>query len=241
MYAAAVLQETVLKTWDWIADHLRRGKRIDEKAVQLFMHARILAAGCETDGLPICAAGINTASPHYTSDANHSAQLKRGDLILLDLWCKQQASDAVYADITKMAVLNDHVDKQYIEVFKIVRAAQKKTIELIQVRLAQGREVLGWEADAAARAVISDAGFGDFFIHRTGHNIHTTPHGPGAHLDGFETQDDRPLIPRTCFSIEPGIYCPGKFGIRLECNGFITDHNKLLITGGEQEEIQLLT
>jgi len=158
--------------------------------------------------------------------------IKPGDLILIDLWCKKKQEGAVYADITRVAVAGKKPTAKQEEVFQIVRRAQKKATDFVEQRVAQGKVVKGYEVDRVCRQEIEKAGYGQYFIHRTGHNIHTETHGPGANLDSFETLDERPLIPKTCFSVEPGIYLPGEFGIRLEYDIYIHETGKIQVTGG---------
>ena len=90
--------------------------------------------------------------------------------------------------------------------------------------------VTGADADRACRKVIEQNGFGAQFIHRTGHSLGRTVHGPGANLDSLESIDTRPLIPDTGFTIEPGIYLPGKFGIRSEINVALSPDGGIEIT-----------
>jgi len=156
------------------------------------------------------------------------------------LWCKKKSKDAIFADITRVAIVDIEATEKQIKVHQIVRKAQKDATDYIQSQLSQGRMVKGCDVDRVARTVIEDAGYGIFFIHRTGHNIHTKLHGPGAHLDSLETLDERFLIPRTCFSIEPGIYLPNEFGIRQEYDVYISSDNKVSIFGGFQDFITSL-
>lgn len=238
--AAKVLDEAAEEAWSWIADHLRTDQTITEYDVQQRILQSITQRGCSMDGAPICAVGPHSADPHYAPQKIGSSILKKGDFILIDLWCKQDVPRAVYADITRVAVAAAQPTSEQEAIFQIVRKAQLVATQFVQEGLRHGAVVRGCDADKACRKVIEEAGYGDFFIHRTGHNIHTETHGPGAHLDSLETFDDRPLISRTCFSIEPGIYLPKAFGVRLEYDVFIHEDRSIQITGGIQECIKTL-
>lgn len=235
--AAEHLSQIADKTWQLIKHHLNTNTPLSEYDVQKFILSEITQRGCVMDGLPICAVNENAADPHYAPPPKNSTQIKRGDLILIDLWCKKKEKGAVYADITRMAVADTKPNDKQKEVFQIVRRAQKKATDFILEAVQEGRIVKGCQADRICRQEIEKAGYGKFFIHRTGHNIHTEAHGPGANLDSFETLDERPLIAKTCFSIEPGIYLPGEFGIRLEYDVYIHETGKIEVTGGSQEEL----
>jgi Xaa-Pro aminopeptidase len=238
LYAANVLEEAVQHTWDWISDELKRGRTITEYAMGEQILEVFAKHDCVADGFPICAIGPHSADPHYTPSKESSSILKRGDWVLIDISCKKKADRAVFADITRVAVADERPTKEQQAVFDIVRSAQRTATEFIRERISQGQSVRGYEADQVCRQVIEEAGYGSYFIHRTGHNLHTEVHGPGAHLDSLETFDDRLLIPRTCFTIEPGIYLSGSFGVRLEYDVFIHDNQTLQITGGLQEQIK---
>jgi Xaa-Pro dipeptidase len=139
-----------------------------------------------------------------------------------------------------VAVADSHATDRQLEIFSIVRAAQKAATDFVIERYAKGESLKGCEVDQVCRKVIEDEGYGRYFTHRTGHNIYTKDHGPGAHIDSLETQDLRELIPHTCFSIEPGIYLPGEFGIRLEYDVYLGDGGKAQVTGGIEEKLRTL-
>jgi Xaa-Pro aminopeptidase len=238
--AACVLEETVTKTWKWIRLQLEERRHITEYDVQQYMLGEIHAQGHIMDGEPICGVNQNSASPHYAPSKTNAAVIKPGDFILIDLWCKKNAPRAVFADITRVAVAAPRATARQEQIFSLVRTAQKRATDWIRSRFANRETVRGCEVDEVCRKVIAEAGFGAYFTHRTGHNIYTELHGPGAHLDSLETWDERPLIPGTCFSVEPGIYLPGEFGVRLEHDVYLPDATSIQITGGTQESIVLL-
>ncbi len=238
--AADVLSLIASEVWNLISKTLLENQTLTEFDVQQFMLGQFAKYDCIADDLPICAINANSANPHYVPSAKDSAVIRRSDFILIDLWCKKKVWNGVYADITRVAVAASKPTSEQRQVFEIVRLAQKTATDFIIERFSQDQAVRGWEVDQVCRDVIASAGCGDYFIHRTGHNIDSKDHGNGAHIDNYETHDDRLLLPSTCFSIEPGIYLPGHFGIRLEYDIFIHPSGKIQVTGGEQNEIMCL-
>lgn len=234
--AAKVLDDTAQKTWQMIHDVIKANHKLTEYDVQQFMIEYMHMNHCVLEGHPICAINENSADPHYTPTAKKSKSIVPGDFILIDLWCKKKERHAVFADITRVACLGKPTEKQQM-VFQIVRKAQQQATEFVQKRILEDKPLMGWEIDQAARQVIVDADFGQYFIHRTGHNIDIKDHGNGTHIDSLETLDLRPIIPNTCFSIEPGIYITGEFGVRLEYDIFIKADKSILVTGGIQDTI----
>ena len=154
--------------------------------------------------------------------------------MLIDLWAKLDRPDSVYADITWNSFVGNQVPADVTEVFNLVRDARDAATEFVKAAFREGRTIYGWQVDDACREVIQKGGYGDYFIHRTGHNIHTEVHGNGANIDNLETQDSRLLIPRTCFSIEPGIYLEGRFGVRSEIDVYVSE-NEARVTGGDPQ------
>lgn len=239
--ACAFLDQTAAKTWQMIADHLKRGQSITEYQVQEFIQQEMTAGGYFSEAAPICAINAHAADPHFEPKKEERTPIKQGDLILIDLWCKKKEAHAIYGDITRVAVADQrHHNPKHVEIFNLVRAAQKAATDEIAHRWSNAEQIKGYEVDRTCRKVIEDAGFGEFFIHRTGHNIYTQDHGPGAHIDSLETLDFRPLIPRCCFSIEPGIYLPKEFGIRLEHDVYLSLDHTILVTGGVQDSLPIL-
>ena len=238
--ATQFLDKVVGDAWDKIADALCKEISINEHQVRMFIADQMTAHGFMTEGLPICAVNAHSADPHFEPQKQGSSEIKRGDFVLIDLWCKKKHPRAVYGDITRVAVADTSSTERQREIFSIVRAAQKSATDLVIDRYARGMSLKGFEVDAACRKVIEDKGYGKYFTHRTGHNIYTKDHGPGAHIDSLETQDLRELIPHTCFSIEPGIYIPGEFGIRLEYDVYLGDGGKAIVTGGIEDTLLTL-
>lgn len=238
--ATDFLDKLAQKTWEKIADTLKKGGTISEYEVRQFIAVAFEANGYMTEGLPICAVNAHSADPHFEPKKSGSSLIQKGDFILIDLWCKKKSPRAIYGDITRVAVVADAPTARQQEIYTIVRAAQKKATDFVIERYAKGESIKGCEVDLVCRKVVEEAGYGPFFTHRTGHNIYTSDHGPGAHIDSLETQDLRELIPRTCFSIEPGIYLPGEFGIRQEYDIYLGEGGKARVTGGIQDKIVTL-
>jgi len=239
--AADVLCKIVDQVWSLIAQHLREGQKITEYDVQQFMLDQFAKNRCISNDAPICAVNAHSANPHYAPTAESSSEIKKSDFVLIDLWCKREGEETVYADITRVAVAAKQPTEKQKLIFDIVRRAQETATQLVRDRFSQGVPVYGWEVDQACRDVIEKAGYGKYFIHRTGHNIDINDHGNGAHIDNYETHDDRELMPMTCFSIEPGIYLPGEFGVRLEYDVVIHRDKSIQVTGGTQNEIVTLS
>jgi Xaa-Pro aminopeptidase len=214
-----------------------RGRKssLSEHDLQQGILRRFRAAGLVTAEPPIVAVNAHAGDPHYEPRKNGSSPIRAGDLLLLDVWGKMERPDSVYYDVTWVGYLGREVPARYAGIFAIVTAARDRAIAFVQESLAAGRTVQGWQVDRAAREVIRRAGYGRYFVHRTGHSIGQDVHGAGANMDGFETHDERRLLPRTCFSIEPGIYLP-TFGVRSEVNVYI-DGRRARVTGPVQSEI----
>lgn len=223
--------------WDLIASEIRRSGRTSETAVREAILDHFRANGLITDHPPIVGVGPNAGDPHYETGTGSRTEIRRGDLVLVDLWAKVDHPDGVYSDLTRVAVLGDAVPPKVAEVFSVVAHARDAAIDRVRAAFAAGQPLFGWQVDRAARDVIESSGYGDAFVHRTGHSIGRETHGSGTHMDDLETHDDRRILPRTLFSVEPGIYLP-EFGIRSEVNVLIDDAAAVHVTGGEpQREI----
>ena len=233
--AGVVVHQAVRTAFAAIRDAVRAGKEISEYDVQQEMVRVFEANGIIADEPPCVAVNANSANPHYSPSREASLPIHAGDFVLLDVWGKQNKPGAVYFDITWTGYVGERVPEQYTKIFDVVRAARDAAISLVQVSLQAGRTLHGYEVDDAAREVIKGSGYGAFFVHRTGHSIGEDVHGNGANMDNFETHDERRIIPRTCFSIEPGIYLH-EFGVRSEVNVF-TGAREACVTGEIQTEI----
>ncbi len=184
---------------------------------------------------PDVSVNANTSDQHYEPTAERAAAIREGDFLLIDIWGRLDTPTSVFYDVTWTGVVGREPSKKEQLVFDTVRRARDAAIAAVESAFAQNRPIYGFEADDAARSVIRDAGFGEFFVHRTGHNIAHEIHGSGAHLDNLETHDVRRILPHTCFSVEPGIYLP-EFGVRSEIN-MLTAPGKAWVTGRIQQEL----
>jgi Xaa-Pro dipeptidase len=184
---------------------------------------------------PNVSANANSSDSHYEPTAERSAPIREDDFILIDIWGRIDKSASIFYDITWTGVVGREPSDREQQVFETVRDARDAAIKVVGEAFEAGRPIMGYEGDDAARAVIRAAGFGEFFTHRTGHNIAQEIHGPGAHLDNLETHDERRILPHTCFSVEPGIYLP-EFGVRSEID-MLTAPGKAWVTGRVQREL----
>jgi Xaa-Pro aminopeptidase len=238
--AAKTLDAIASETWGFIAQQLQKCNQISEYNVQQFIKDRYHHYDCYSDADPICAVNVNSCNPHYSPSSSLSEKICLGDFIQIDLWCKKNLAGSVYADISRVAVASNVAQKKHQDIFLIVQQAQKEATEYVQKNWLTGGQLRGCDVDMVARNVIKSAGFENFFPHRTGHNIFTDDHGPGTHLDSIESIDERPLIAGTLFSIEPGIYLPGEFGVRLEYDVYLSRDKKIIVSGGIQDHIECL-
>jgi len=224
-----------------LGNDLRSGVALDEYSVVQRFTTLILHAGLVLADPPHVAVNANASNPHFEPTSENHSPIQRGDLILFDFWARLPEEEAIIADYTWMAFAGtqDEIPAHQREVFEIVRRARDTGIAFLRDQLAAGQSVEGRQVDDVTRAVIIDAGYTDYFIHRTGHNIGTVIHGNGANLDNFETQDSRILLPATCCSMEPGIYLP-EFGIRSEVNLLVHEHDVEVTGTPVQEEIVAL-
>lgn len=205
-----------------------------------FDHVQWLSEAMRREGLvwengPNVSVNANSSDSHYEPTAEHCAPIREGDFVLIDIWGRLDQQDSVFYDITWTGVVGREPTEREQHIFYTVRNARDAAIHAVETAFAAGRPICGYEADDAARGVIRAAGFGEYFTHRTGHNIARELHGPGAHLDNLETHDERLLLPGTCFSVEPGIYLP-EFGVRSEVD-MMTAPRKAWVTGRIQQEL----
>ena len=193
---------------------------------------------------PNVSVGPNSADSHYAPTAEHHLPIRNGDFLLIDIWGKTEALanglPSIHYDITWTGVIGREPTDLEQRIFTAVRDARDAAVVTVEQAFAANRVIRGFEADDAARTVINNAGFGEYFTHRTGHNIAAELHGSGAHLDNLETHDERQILPNTCFSVEPGVYLPPsfqpQFGIRSEVN-MLTAPGKAWVTGARQQEL----
>lgn len=216
----------------------RAGQLLDEFEVQQAMVRWFADEGLISDSAPVVAAEENAGNPHYQPTAQSHRAIGRDELVLLDLWGKLSQPGAVFADITWMGFTGATVPQKYAAAFAAARDGRDAAIDLVKTAARNGRELRGYEVDRATRQVIERAGFGAQFIHRTGHSLGQDVHGNGAHMDDYETHDERRLLPGTGFTIEPGIYMR-EFGVRTEIN-MVVGERDAEVTGPAQTAIVTL-
>ncbi|HJQ64860.1 MAG TPA: M24 family metallopeptidase [Gemmatimonadales bacterium] len=235
--AAEAIAAIARQSLAWAGAELASGHEVRETAVQRTVMEAFDRAGLVTDHPPIAAFAANAANPHYEPQPGADRRLAAGDVMLLDLWAGT-ARGTVFADQTWMAFAGRSVDAEVGRVWETVRDARDAAVTRLRERWRQG--VTGADLDDATRGVIAAAGYGEFFVHRTGHSIDRELHGSGPHLDNFETADTRLLQPGIGFSVEPGIYLPGRFGVRSEINVYLAESGPEVTPGEPQRALQLV-
>lgn len=222
--------------WKMIAEGARSGKPATEVGVQAAIMDHFKRHGLTTYHPPIVGVGPHSGDPHYEPVPMHDSPIREGDFVLVDLWAKMDRPRGVYSDITRVGFVGKTVPAEYTKIFNIVAAARDAGVDCVRKAFADKRPLHGWEVDDATRQVIQKAGYGDYFVHRTGHSIGQETHGNGANMDNLETHDERLIMKRTCFSVEPGIYLP-EFGVRCEVDVFIDGDGEVHVTGGPQSNV----
>ncbi len=224
-----------------IAQAIREGRALSEYELQQFIMQRFDEEGltCEGHG-PIVGINDHPADPHFEPKPEGGYIFKPGDTVLIDLWAKKKEPGSIYYDVTWCGYIGENPPDKYLEIFNTVRNARKAAVQFVRDRFDKGEPCYGWEVDDACRQVVVDAGYGDYFLHRTGHSIGADVHGNGVNIDNLETKDERRLVPGICFSVEPGIYLEGDMAVRSEINVFITLAGEVVVCGDEQEELILV-
>lgn len=229
------VDEILRHAFRFIAELLRGGEPVSEYDVKRYILSSFSRAGLFTDHGPIVAVNANSSDPHYEPTEERHARIRKGDVVLIDLWAKINKPDAVYYDITWTGYCGSDPKPEVARVFEVVREARDAAIRRVQQAVEAGEDLCGYQVDDVTRAYIAAQGYAAYFTHRTGHSIGVDVHGAGANMDNFETHDERRIIPWTCFSIEPGVYLP-QFGIRSEVNVFVGER-KAIVTGEIQREL----
>lgn len=207
-----------------IGQALRAGEPVSETSIQRLLLERFDQAGLEADHAPIVAVNGHAGDPHYEPSEATPTPIRAGDLVLIDLWARGKGPRDVYADITWCGYCGEAPPPRLAEIFRVTTEARDVGLETLRRAHAEGRTLEGWQVDRAVRDHIGRHGFGDRFVHRTGHSIGTNVHGDGANLDDLETHDTRRLVPGLAFSIEPGIYLPEEgLGVRSEIDVFLAE------------------
>lgn len=219
------------KAWGFIADEVRNNGGTNEVAVRELIMAHFAEHGMTTYHPPIVGVGPHSGDPHYETGTGDNTEIHEGDFVLIDLWAKMDRPNGVYSDLTRVGFIGSEVPEKYTNIFNIVAAARDAAIDTVRNAFTNEELLQGWQVDRACRDVIEESGYGEYFVHRTGHSIGRETHGNGANMDDLETHEERLVLPRTCFSIEPGIYLP-EFGVRSEVNVYVDGDAKVHVTGG---------
>ncbi len=232
LQAAEVTNAAYDVAWKFIADEVRSHGGVEEAAVRDAIMAHFTSHGLTTYSPPIVGRGPHSGLPHYETGMGSDTRIVEGDFVLIDLWAKLDRPRAVYSDLTRTGFVGTEVPRQYTDIFTIVAAARDAGIACVREAFAAGRPLQGWEVDDATRAVNERRTIPGRVNHRTGHNIGQEVHGNGANMDNLETHEERLVLPRTCFSIEPGIYLP-EFGVRSEIDVYVDANGGVHVTGGD--------
>jgi Xaa-Pro dipeptidase len=235
--AAGLVDDITAAAFQEIGRRVRNGGTTEYQIAQWFMEA-FARDGLVTHDPPIVAVNAHAGDPHYEPRAKGSALMREGDLVLLDVFAKQNIPESVYYDITWVGFIGISPSEKIREVFETVREARDAGVKIVTDAISSGKTLAGWQVDRAARDTIQKAGYGDYFIHRTGHSIGTDIHSNGANMDDLEIHDERLIQPNSCFSVEPGIYLP-EFGVRLEVDVLVRP-GKAEVTGKIQSEIVII-
>ena len=219
---------------------LKRGIEVTETTIQRFLLSEFSRANLECDHPPIVAVNAHAGDPHYEPSEAAPTRIRKGDLVLIDLWARGKGAQDVYADITWVGFCGDRPPERLERIFRVTTEARDVGLATLERAHREGRTLQGWEVDRAVRDHIAAAGFGDAFVHRTGHSIGTEVHGDGANLDDLETHDTRPLVPGLAFSIEPGIYLPAEgLGVRSEIDVFLAEDGPKVFSKIQRELVRL--
>lgn len=232
--AGRVLADAAREAFDHLAEAISQGEEMTEGALKSWLVGQLEARGAGVGADAIVANGVNAANPHYeTGDVG--ATFRRGDVVLIDLWAKER-EDAIYADQTWMGYLGATVPDRVQELWEAIRDGRDAAVAFLKERWGKG-VVQGYEVDDVTRRVIEERGYGEYFIHRTGHSIDEDTHGMGPNIDNLETHEVRELIPGVGFSIEPGIYIPDDVGLRTEINVYVSETGPVVSSPDMQAEI----
>lgn len=240
MKAARHLYEIVHAAFDKIGAAAKGKRGENEYTIQQFILDEFKRRDMHWDDNPIVGVNEHPADPHFEPSEVTAKSFKEGDCVLIDLWARMKDDEAIFADITWCAYIGKKPPERYEKAFDTIVRARDEGVRFARERFEKGEKVYGFEVDDAVRGVVEKAGFGEYFIHRTGHSIGREVHGNGVNIDNLETKDERELIRNVCFSVEPGIYIEGEFGARTEIDVFITGKGEVEVTTTPQEKLLLL-
>jgi len=236
--AGDIIQHVKNEAFAEIGKAIAGGTKLTEYELMKFILKRFEEKGIDAgEDVPIVGINDHPANPHFEPQEKGTYEFKKGDMVLIDLWGKLKEPGSIYYDITWCGYIGDDPPEKYQEIFHVVRDARIAAVNFVRKRFAEGKPCYGWEVDDACRNVVVEAGYGEQFVHRTGHSIGEEVHGNGVHIDNFETKDERQLVPGICFSVEPGIYFDGEMAARSEIDCFITLDGEVVVHGEEQMEL----
>ncbi len=232
MATADKLYSVMMYAFEFIRHNLQQERVFTEFDVITAIQNRFEELELVSSHTPNVSVNANAANPHYHATAEHNTPIGYGDLVLIDMWARTPNPHSTFADITWMGYAGEEVPERYSSVFSVIRDARDAVVSELRKRFENNEPVRGCDLDDIARTIIDKAGYGKEFFHRTGHSIAVEIHGPGTNLDNYETRDTRRILPLTSFSVEPGVYLPGEFGMRTEIDVVITKDKKVVVTGG---------
>jgi Xaa-Pro aminopeptidase len=238
--AGVIMDRIRAEAFEEIRKAVNDGRGTTEYDVQQFIMRRFGEENLVTDDPPMVGTNEHPADPHFELTQQNARPFRKGDTVLIDLWAKKNVPGAIYYDITWVGYIGETVPKRYAEIFTVVRDARDEAIRFVQEAFARGKPCFGWQVDDVCRNVVRKAGYGRYFVHRTGHSIGEETHGNGVNIDNLETKDERALIPGCCFSIEPGIYLEEEMAVRTEINMFISPEGRAEVTGEIQRELVMI-
>jgi len=238
--AGEIMDAIMEQAFDEIRRGVAAGNGVTEYDIQQFIMRRFKEEGLVTYDPPMVGTNEHPADPHFDLTQENSRPFKKGDTVLVDMWAKKDIPGAIYYDITWVGYIGDTPPRQYVELFAAVRAGRDAAVRFVVDKFAKGQTCYGWQVDDVCRNEVKKAGYGKFFLHRTGHSITEETHGNGVNIDNLETKDERALLPGCCFSIEPGIYLEGKMAVRTEINMFIRHDGVPEVTGKVQSDLVLI-
>ena len=238
--AGVIVDRIRAEAFGKIRDAVGSGNGATEYDIQQFIMNRFRQEGLTTYSPPMVGTNDHPADPHFDTMKETARQFHAGDTVLIDMWAKKDVPKGIYYDITWVGFIGDTPPPKYLSIYHAVRDARDAAIDFVTTSFARGKPCFGWQVDDACRNVVKKAGYGKYFVHRTGHSITEDTHGNGVNIDNLETKDERQILPGCCFSIEPGIYLPGAMAVRTEINMFIRHDGTPEVTGEVQRDLVLL-
>ena len=241
VWAGERVQRIKDEAFEKLSRALQFGDRLTEYDVRELILRRFEEEGLTSDGeIPIVGFNDHPADPHFEPTQENAYALHHGDTVLVDLWARRKEPEGYYYDITWCGFAGKQPPPLYVEIFRVVCEARDAAVAFLRERLGTGRALHGWEVDEVCRRVVVQAGYGEHFVHRTGHSIGTHVHGNGVNIDNLETRDDRRIVPGVCFSIEPGIYLKGQMAVRTELDVYVGLDGTPQVSGPVQQELLLI-